>query len=286
MDPPETGDDGITYNRLFIGVDSYSRVVFAIPIANRKSQTIIDAMNEIIKMGYRPVTCLCDPAGEFVSAKTKKWFKSQNIRLYHTASIIHAPQAERVIRDLRNFVRRYQEAYVTNEWLEASHQFTLNHNRVKTRAHGEIPLDVMQNSEADARAFQTLYGNNVKRPRLEKGVGKELPKQGTLVRLSRLKWPHEKESSHKGSWTKELFKISSIDTAQAKPMFQLDDLMNKTVRGKAYKYVSPHIVGIGISTTDIVSEKRYRKSYLKRLSGEILSGKLIKFYTRVKWTVC
>lgn len=91
MKPAETVADK-TFTYLFIGIDSYSRVAFAVPLIGRKSAYIIDAMKQIIDMGYKPESALCDPAGEHVSSQTKKWFQSQNIRLYHTASIIHAPQ--------------------------------------------------------------------------------------------------------------------------------------------------------------------------------------------------
>ena len=117
--------------------------------------------------------------------------------------------------------------------MEAAKAFIHNHNRIKTRAHGEIPLEVMHDNEADWRAFQKLYGTHVKRPSQKRAT--DNPKLHSTVRLSRLKWPHEKESSHKGSWTKEIFKIAKIDTTQTKPMFQLTDINDQTVRGQAYK---------------------------------------------------
>lgn len=92
----------------------------------------------------------------------------------------------------------------------------------------------MLDTETDWRAFQKLYGTHIKRPSHKKHL--ESPKLKSTVRLSRIKWPHEKESTHKGNWTKEIFTVTGIDDTQAKHMFHLKDMNGKTVRGRAYKY--------------------------------------------------
>ena len=130
---------------------------------------------------------------------------------------------------MRNFVRRYQATYNTEKWLDASKQFIYNRNRLKTRAHGEIPLDVMNDPQADYRALVKLEANE---PRQLLSNG---PKVKSNVRLSRIKQPFEKESTHKGNWSKEIYTVSRVDETKERPMYALKDFNGEPVRGKAYR---------------------------------------------------
>lgn len=85
---------GKTMNWLLVAVDSYSRYVFTVPLTDRKSKNIIEAMKTIFATGYKPEQALADPAGEHVSRETKKFFKDSGVHLYHTTSKIHAPQVK------------------------------------------------------------------------------------------------------------------------------------------------------------------------------------------------
>ncbi len=89
----EKSDD--TYNQLFVGIDSFSRFAFSIPLSGRKSGNIIAALKTVFSTGYHPRAILADPAGEHVSASTKKYLKSLGIHYYFTTSKAKAPQAER-----------------------------------------------------------------------------------------------------------------------------------------------------------------------------------------------
>ncbi len=53
----------MTFQYLMIAVDSFSRYVFAVPLNNRKSENIIAGMEVILKTGFKPTTCMADPAG-------------------------------------------------------------------------------------------------------------------------------------------------------------------------------------------------------------------------------
>ncbi len=150
-------------------------------------------------------------AGEHVSATTKKYLKSIGVHYYFTASKMKAPQAERYaylysfhntddanlsfrfIKTIRVALRRFRAANNTTKWMHAVKEIVKNYNLTKSRAHGEIPSDVMTSKQAAWRALCHLL-----RQRSNKNDFLDidhLPKVGQFVRLSRIKGPFEKESN-------------------------------------------------------------------------------------------
>lgn len=227
-------------------VDSFSRFVFCVPLSDRKSKNVIVGLKNVFATGYVPRMALGDPAGEHISILTKKFFKSMNIHLYFTTSKIHAPQAERFIRTLRAALRRYRSSQNTNKWIHATSEIVSAYNRTVTRVHGHRPIDVFKNPKIAWEVYNKLYSSKKKKKHIETEVGKEkpkkvkkqtkkkLPKIGEWVRLSRIKHPFEKESNDFGTFSREVFKIVGVDTSKEYPMFKLEDVKGKPIKGKAY----------------------------------------------------
>ena len=88
---------GKTMKHAFIGYDSFSCFGFAVALSDRKSEDIIRVLKRIFKH-YKPISCMADRAGEFISKKTKKFFDELGIQLYFSNSMIHCPGAERLIK--------------------------------------------------------------------------------------------------------------------------------------------------------------------------------------------
>ncbi len=84
-----------TYTFALVCVDSFSRFGMVAALPGRKSDDVIEGLKQIFtSTGFKPVSCMADPAGEHVSAKTRKFFASMGIHLYFTTSKIHCPAAE------------------------------------------------------------------------------------------------------------------------------------------------------------------------------------------------
>ncbi len=224
-------EDGMQY--LFVGIDSYSRFVFVAPMKDRKSKNVISVMEQILATGYKPKKALSDPAGEFVSRITRSWFKKNQIHLYFTSSKIHAPQAECWIRTLRTRLRRYRNAYNTKKWIEASEKIAHNYNRTRSRVTGQAPLDILASAKSNFAAYTKLFLGK-KRAKPKTKMPKQMPAVGEYVRLNRIKGPFEKEATVHGNWTKEIFKVTGVDRTKEEPMFKLEDLNGKPVKGSAY----------------------------------------------------
>ena len=237
---------------LAIAVDSFSRFTFCIPLPGRSSKNITEAIQAILDTNYLPEKCLLDPAGEHVSKVTQKWFKSKGIHAYFTTSIIHCPRAERFIRSWRQYIRRYQHANNTDKWLKATVDNVKQYNNTIRRMHNEKPAEILKSPTVAARAFRKLYGSKVITKQTRK-LSKSAPSVNSLVRVSRVRLPFEKESTFRldvnfsrpsvysllielfrGLWSREVYKVTKVDGTKKQPVVALKDLKNRHLPGKFY----------------------------------------------------
>ncbi len=129
-------------------------------------------------------------------------------------------------------LRRYRAANNTRRWMTAVKEIVRTYNLTKSRAHGEIPMEVIKSKRAAWRALTRLLD----RSKNQKNSNHDaiLPKVGDYVRLSRIKHSFEKESTELGNFTREVFVIVSIDKTGDRLRFKIRDLNGNDIKGKAY----------------------------------------------------
>ncbi len=131
---------------------------------------------------------------------------------------------------MRIGLRRYRAAYNTNKWIDAVSGLMKQYNNTVCRVTGQKPKDVLTKPLMIWRAYEKLYlpdrSAAKKKPRKPRSEYREsrLPKINDFVRVSRLKGDFEKESTEKGLFSREIFKVVGVNRSQKVPMFRLEDL--------------------------------------------------------------
>ena len=95
------------YRYIFIIIDNFSKVLWAIPLKNKYSQTITNEFSNILSTSKRkPLKLESDRGTEFYISIFQNFLKSKNLRHYSRYTDKGPSIAERVIRTLRNLLKK------------------------------------------------------------------------------------------------------------------------------------------------------------------------------------
>ena len=95
------------YRYIFIINDNFSKYLWAIPVKNKYSQTITNEFSKIITTSKRkPLKLESDRGSEFYNSIFRNFLKSKNIQHYSRYTDKGPSIAERVIRTIRNFLKK------------------------------------------------------------------------------------------------------------------------------------------------------------------------------------
>ena len=216
-------NDGIKY--LLIVIDIFSRFLLVRPLLNKKTQTVLSAIKDILN-SRKFIKIRTDKGSEFINHEMKKFMKKQGIYLFNTQSNNKANYAERVIRTLRSMIfrmLRYQRNY---RYIDNLQDLVSNYNNSPHRSlHGLSPSQITKKNETLIWSKQYLKPKNV--------AGKIKPKfrfkPGDLVRLSYVKHPFRR--AYQQQYTTEVFKIKSRVFQQGIPLYKIVDLKNDPIQG-------------------------------------------------------
>jgi hypothetical protein len=208
-------NDGVTF--LLIIIDVYSRYAYAFPLKSKTPRAILTVMRTLKEL---PNNIWTDEGSEFYNKEFAKFCKEHDINHYHTYSGIKSAFAERFNRTLREMIYKYFTQHNTDEYLSALDDFIkIYNNKVHSRTK-QAPKHVY---EGKAKPHQRIAFINAE-PKFE---------VGEYVRVSKVKKTFEK--GYTARWSKEVFKVSNIDTLQYPTMYELEDLQGETIKGKFYE---------------------------------------------------
>ena len=137
----------------------------------------------------------------------------------------------RYIRTLRTALRRWWHSNNTFKWVEAVRRLTNTYNHTVSRTHKEKPVAVLIDKEAALRAYKRLVGFGRQKPPVQVNVDKRI-KEGSIVRISRLRGTFEKESTYLGLWSRDLYRVVRIYKNRPRIVYRLESITGAAVRGK------------------------------------------------------
>ena len=106
------------YRYIFIVIDNYSKYLWAIPLKNKYSQTIANEFSNIITTSKRkPNKLESDRGSEFYNSIFQNFLKSKSIHHYSRFTDKGPSIAERVIRTVRNLLKKPVFAKGKADWL-------------------------------------------------------------------------------------------------------------------------------------------------------------------------
>ena len=167
------------FRYIFIVIDNFSKYLWAIPLKNKYSQTIANEFSNIItKSKRKPRKLESDRGSEFYNNIFQNFLKSKNIQHYSRFTDKGPSIAERVIRTVRNLLKKPVFEKGKADWVSELPSVIKQYNNTFHHSIKMKPID------ASKKSNEKLVYNNLKDDR-----DKQLPKYklGQLVRTADIK---------------------------------------------------------------------------------------------------
>ena len=201
------------FRYIFIIIDNFSKYLWAIPLKNKYSHTITNEFSNIITTSKRkPLKIESDRGTEFYNSIFQNFLKSKNIQHYSRYTDKGPSIAERVIRTIRNLLKKPVFEKGNADWLSELSSVTKQYNNSN---HHSIKMTPIQ---ASKKINEKLVFSNLRDDRV-----KQKPKfhLSQLVRTADIKRVFSKGDSTNYSY--KLYTITEVihDTI---PSYRIDYL--------------------------------------------------------------
>ena len=155
----------------------------------------------------------------------QKFFKDNNVKIYHTNSHLKAVDTERFNRSLRELMMKEFVKINNTVWYNILPKLIKIYNN---RHHSTIkmaPIEVNKNSEQYIKKYIYAYDKTNKIPKF---------KINDLVRISLKRRDVFDKASGNIRWSEELFKINSINRSNV-ITYKIKDLNDEIIKGIFYE---------------------------------------------------
>jgi hypothetical protein len=233
----EKHNDGYRY--ALVGVDTFSRFAWMIPLKTKSGVEVAKTLEEHI---FKPVPyprLHVDKGKEFYNTTVQDMLRRYDSRLYSTyGSNTHAVHAERCIRTLKGRLFRWMNFNNTWRWIEVVPKIVEAYNHATHRAFKNKYTPYQVHYQPELAPIIRDMMNEVPKPRGRKGKkivkrkGKKILKPGSTVRLSQLQSIFAKEQYPMNS--EEIFRVKTSELKENIPVYRLEDLKNDPVPGLFY----------------------------------------------------
>ena len=202
-------------------IDVFSRFARAVPVKNKNSKDMSNAMKTILK-DSQPKHIQTDLGKEFYNSSVKAILNKYNINHYSVFSQYKAALVERFNRTLRSKLAKYFIYRGNKVWIHVLQKLIHSYNYSPHRGlNGNPPIDVTDD-------LYFCLQNEIKT--------KKKPKYriGDFVRISKIgQTPFIKNFDQ--NWSDEVFRITGINTKQMPVMYEISDVDDQVIRGKFYE---------------------------------------------------
>ena len=204
------------FRYIFIAIDNFSKYLFAIPLKNKYSQTITNEFSNILtKSKRKPVKIESDRGTEFYNSIFQNFLKSKNIQHYSRYTDKGPSIAERVIRTVRNLLKKPVFEKGNADWLSELPSVIKKYNNTIHHSTKMTPI------QASKKINEKLVLSNLRDDRVKRQPKFKL---GDLVRTADIKRVFSKGDST--NWSYKLYTITEIihDTI---PSYRIDYLRER-----------------------------------------------------------
>ena len=188
------------FRYIFIIIDNFSKYLWAIPLKNKYSQTITNEFSNILTTSKRkPLKIESDRGTEFYNSIFQNFLKSKNIHHYSRYTDKGPSIAKRVIRTVRNLLKKPVFERGNADWLSELPSVIKQYNN---SIHHSIKMTPIQ---ANKKSNERKVYSNLKDNR---EIQKLKFKLGQLVRTADIKKVFSKGDSTNYSY--EIYTITEI----------------------------------------------------------------------------
>ena len=204
------------FRYIFIVIDNFSKYLWTIPLKNKYSQTITNEFSNILtKSKRKPNKIESHRGSEFYNSIFQKFLKNKNIQHYSRFTDKGPSIAERVIRTIRNLLKKPVFEKNNADWLSELPSVIKQYNNTIHSSTKMKPTDASKKSNE-----KEIYSNlQDKRKILNPKY-----KLGQLVRTADIKRVFSKGDST--NWSYKLYTITEVihDTI---PAYRIDYLLER-----------------------------------------------------------
>ena len=188
------------YRYIFIIIDNFSKYLWAIPLKNKYSQTITQEFSNILTTSKRkPLKLESDRGAEFYNSFFQNFLKSKNIQHYSRYTDKGPSIAERVIRTVRNLLKKPIFLAGNADWISELPSVIKKYNNTIHHSTKMTPI------KASKKSKEKLVYSNLKDDRVKQ---KPKYKLGQLVRTGDIKRVFSKGDST--NWSYKLYTITEV----------------------------------------------------------------------------
>ena len=188
------------YRYIFIVIDNFSKYLWAIPLKNKYSQTITNEFSNFLTTSKRkPLKIESDRGTEFYNSIFQNFLRLKNIHHYSGFTDKGPSIAERVIRTVRNLLKKPVFEKGRADWVSESPSVIKQYNNT---IHSSTKMTPIQ---ASKKSNQKLVCSNLRDDRVKRQPKYKL---GDLVRTSDIKKVFSKGDSTNYSY--KLYTITEI----------------------------------------------------------------------------
>ena len=201
------------FRYIFIVIDNLSKYLWAIPLKNKYSQTITNEFSNNLSTSKRKLLKIESDRGfEFYNSIFQNFLKSKNIQHYSRYTDKGPSIAERVIRTIRNLLKKPVFEKGRADWVSELPSVIKQYNNTIHHSTKMKPID------ASKKSNEKIVYSNLKDKR---EVRKPKFKLGDLVRTADIKRVFSKCDST--NWSYKLYTITEV-IHDSIPSYRIDYL--------------------------------------------------------------
>ena len=212
------------YKYIFTNIDVFSKIAYAYPIKSKKYRILNPVLKKYSKKS-KPKYIWSDKESSFFSKEMQKFFKDNDVKIYHSNSHLKAVIIERFNRSLRELMMKEFVKNNNTVWYNILPKLIKIYNN---RYHSTIkmkPIKVNKSNEKYIKENIYTYNKTSKNPKF---------RIEDLVRISlKTRKIFDKPSSNV-KWTEELLKIHLINKSNV-ITYKIKDLNDEIIEGIFYE---------------------------------------------------
>lgn len=227
-------NDGIHF--LLVVIDIFTRFLWVEPLENKFSNTVVAAMKRIFARSKRiPRRIRSDKGAEFFAQNTQRFYKSKNIHPIYTHNELQANYVERVIKTLKTKIKRFQQQYHTNRYIDDLQDLVDSYNNTWHHGIRAVPRTITDNQERRLW-WQMYWPKKPFQPSKVKQMTSKVKYRFEIGQKVRIKFTRSAfQREYDQRWSREFFTISRRFPRQNIPMYKLKDEKEEPVEGTFYQ---------------------------------------------------
>ena len=164
MSDYEKSNDGYKY--LLVVIDIFSRYTWIEPLKYKTADSIVRAFNKILSEGRKPRRLRTDVATDFTSKKFQNLLKDQKINHFTTHNEKQANYVERLIKTIKNKIRRYMSEKRTEHYIDVLKNIVISYNNTWHSGIQSEPINVTKENER--KLWWQMYWPDMKKLKSKK----------------------------------------------------------------------------------------------------------------------